>query len=262
MTISAMGHDPMFSRLLVDTISLVFGNPLTMLKACGAWIVLQVAALVLAFVLISSYPSLIAGSQFVFVISFAIAAVLTAVSLTSISVAWHRFGVLNESPALVSLNFSRIEFIFLIKNILLSALAAVPFLIFYIANWLIGVPSVSILVGLLLLIFALPTFMRLSLVLPATAVDRRLGLLEAYSRAEGLGWYMVFASILMNVPLYFFSYLFKTLVGNLSGQLPAIYLQFTFLSLDVVLRVLATIFLISVITAGYNIAMERYEAGT
>jgi len=251
----------MLKRLLSDSVSLVFGNLEFVFKTCGSWVVLQLVFVTLARIAVGDTGQQAEHQALVAVFSLAIV-VFTLVSSASISVAWHRFGLLGDKPGFIHLKFSGVELRFVLKMLLLGLLAVCVWLIVLLVHVLVRVPTVTGVVGLLLFVFAVPTFFRLSLILPAAAVERPISLGEAYSASEGLGWYMFFASVILSLPFALAGLGIQYLLQAAAGSLPLLLIQIKILILNVLLQIVVTVLGISVLTGGYRIAMERKENGT
>lgn len=251
----------MLKRLLSESVSLVFGNLEVVFKTCGSWVVLQFVLMTSARLVVGSAGQQADPSVQAIFFSLAIM-VFTLVSSASISVAWHRFGLLGDKPGLIHLKFSQIEFRFVLRMLLLGLIVIGVWVVVLLVHFLIRVPAVTGVVGLLSLVFALPTFFRLSLILPATAVERPFSLGEAYTVGEGLGWYMVFASIILALPFALTSLGLQYLLQAATGSLPLLLIQIKILILNVLLQIIVTVLGISVLTGGYRIAMERKANGT
>ncbi|MBS8261978.1 hypothetical protein [Roseibium polysiphoniae] len=250
----------MFKRILRDSFYLVFGNLETVFRACGAWFVLQ-------FVLIIATQLLVGETQettettpaaaLIAIISF----VFALASSASISVAWHRFGLLGEQPDLIHLKLGAIEGQFILKMILLALILMVCMvpvvLVFALLSSMLQAPAVMIVLWLVAAVFLVPHFMRLYLTLPAVAVERPLGFKEAYELGKGLGWSMFGAAFTLSLPFIVVSVGLQLLLGFVGGGLPLILIQFKVLILNLLLQIIVTVLGISVITAGYRIAMER-----
>ncbi|MTH97821.1 hypothetical protein [Roseibium sp. RKSG952] len=175
----------------------------------------------------------------------------------SIAVGWHRFGLLGEQPSLVHLRFGRIEALFVLKSLLLGFLFWFVFLLIFLLVSLLGSPIILMVVGVLAAIFAIPTFMRMSLILPATAVGQPLGLGESYVKSEGLGWRMFFANVFLSVPFAILMFLLAFGTFQLTESLPGFFILMKLLILWGLGQVIITVLGISVLTAGYRIMMEN-----
>ncbi|MEP3045587.1 MAG: hypothetical protein ABJL55_06665 [Roseibium sp.] len=247
----------MLKRLLGDSFSLVFGNLETVFKVCGAWFVLQISmVMLLVFIGVDSSTASFGVVIFAFVFF-----VFTMASSASISVAWHRFGLLGERPSAFHLKLGRTEFWFIIKSLLLFLMLVAGMLFVMVVHMVIGLVPVTGVIATLLAIFAIPTFLRLSLILPATAVERPIGLGEAYEAGEGLGWWMFLAIFLLTVPFTLLSEALGYVLEMSTGGLPVFLIQIKVMILNVLMQIILTVLSISVITAAYRIAMER-QSGT
>lgn len=245
----------MLKRLLGDSVSIVFGNLETVFKVCGAWFVLQVLmVMLLVFVSVDAGETSASFGIGLYVIVFL---VFTMVSSASISVAWHRFGLLGERPGALHLKLGPTEFRFISKSLLLFLILVMCMFFVMLVHMVIGVIPVTGVVVALLAVIAIPTFLRLSLILPATAVERPIGLGEAYEAGKGLGWWMFLAIFLLTVPFTLLNEALGYILDITTGGLPVFLIQIKVMILNVLLQIIITVLSISVITAAYRIAMER-----
>ena len=250
----------MLKRLLGDSVSLVFGHLETVFKVCGSWFVLQFVLMVVIQLAISGAGQQTAGSGATPLLALTMF-VFALVSSASIGVAWHRFGLLKETPGVIHLRVGALEGRFILKSLLLALIFAGVAMVITFVALLTGSTAVTGVIAILVMIFAIPTFFRFSLILPATAVDHSLGLKEAYSISEGLGWRMFLATLILSVPFVLLSVLFQFFIEAAVGSLPIVLLQFKLMLLNVLLQIIVTVLGISVLTAGYRIAMERQGFG-
>ncbi|MEC9404288.1 MAG: hypothetical protein VX374_17260, partial [Pseudomonadota bacterium] len=109
-------------------------------------------------------------------------------------------------------------------------------------------------------IFILAPFLfRLNLSLPAVAVERPLGFSQMLQFGKGLGMPMFLAALILILPFVAVGEGLQYLLGLLSGGLPAALIQMKILVLNVLVQIIVTVLGISILTAGYRIAMERPE---
>jgi len=250
----------MFKRLVSDAFHLVFWNLEAVFKTTGAWfVILFVAGLGVQVVFGQSLPGAVptSGQLFGSLLIFALALASSA----SIAVAWHRYGLLGDQPGLIHLTFGKIEAIFLAKSIMLGLLVGILALFIGFLGAAVSVPVITGVIAVLAMIFLVPTFMRLSLILPATAVERPIGLGEAYRVSEGLGWRMFFATLVLSLPFAVVTLLLQMLITQAAGGLPVILIQLKALILNVLLQIIVTVLGLSVLTSGYRMAMERAQQG-
>ena len=120
----------MFRRILNDSFSLVFGNLETVFKVCGAWFVLQFVLLLLVQAMVGGMPgetAAAAGDPMQVSPARMLASLLMMavgiVAAASISVAWHRFGLLGERPGFIHLQLGAIEGRFIVKTLLIALVA-------------------------------------------------------------------------------------------------------------------------------------------
>ncbi|MCV0428964.1 MAG: hypothetical protein K5905_26210 [Roseibium sp.] len=250
----------MLKRLLGDSVSLVFGNLETVFKVCGSWFVLQFGLMMAIQLGFGTTAQQAANPGAVLLLSLVMVA-FALLSSASIGVAWHRFGLLRETPGIIHLKVGGLEVKFILKSLLLALIIVGISMVITIVQLLTGSAAITGVIAILFMIFAIPTFFRFSLILPATAVEHSLGLGEAYSISEGLGWRMFFATLILSVPFVLLSVLFQFFIEAAAGSLPIFLLQFKLLLLNVLLQIIVTVLGISVLTAGYRIAMERQGYG-
>jgi hypothetical protein len=246
----------MLKRLLTDSTSLVFGNLETVFRAAGTWFVLQFVLMMILQSTIgnadqqAANPS--AAALFVLVVM-----VFSMAASASISVAWHRFGLLGERPGIIHLKFGSVELGFVLKMLLLAMMFTAVWLVVILVHGLAGAPVLTGVAAILVFIFATPTFFRLSLILPAAAVERPIRLGEAYAMSEGMGWYLFLATFLLSLPFVLGGLALEHLVGLAASGLPLFLLQIKVMILNLLVQIIVTVLGISVLTAGYRMAMER-----
>ncbi|MBO6892171.1 MAG: hypothetical protein JJ866_09540 [Roseibium sp.] len=245
-------------QLLTDSLSLVFGNLDIVFRAAGSWFALQ-------FLLMLILQSAIGGTDPQAanpgaVATFALLAlVFSLVASASISVAWHRFGLLEERPGAIQLKFGGLEFAFVMRMLLLALIMVGIWLVVALIHGLLGAPALTGVAAIVVFIFAIPVFFRLSLILPATAVERPISLGEAYSMGEGLGWYMFLATFLLSLPFVLGGLALEYLVGLAASGLPLLILQIKVMILNLLVQIIVTVLGISVLTAGYRMATGQAE---
>jgi len=135
---------------------------------------------------------------------YAFAAILLrAVGLGLLLVAWQRQLLLEEAPALLPRPGVR-HLRVLIALLFLTVAAALPgALLFAVVGYLTSRMESVFLLFLLLPGLAFPGYLlaRVSLYLPAAAVDRPLGLRQAWRTTRGEGWSLLLALALAALPL-------------------------------------------------------------
>lgn len=253
----------MFKRLLTDSLTQVFQNLDMVFKVCGTWVGIQI---LLSFVVILAVgpinaatdpETMPAGAVLLLLLNVSVAILAAA----SIAVAWHRFAMLGERPAALFVRFGALEARFLWKMILLVLIAigvSIPLaLVFSVLGgaFPLGVSMGAMFAVLLFLI--MPHLMRLNLVLPATALERPIGLLEAHRLGKGLGWRMLWAVIVLSLPFWLGGALIDHVLSLTGAGLPLIFVQMKVMILNVLLQILVTVLSLSVVTAGYRVATER-----
>ncbi|WP_346906565.1 hypothetical protein [uncultured Roseibium sp.] len=264
----------MFQRILRDAFVIVFGNLETVFKVCGAWFVLQSVLLLLVQAMVGGMPgetTAAAGDPVQVSPAQMLASLLMMavgiVAAASISVAWHRFGLLGERPGFIHLQLGAIEGRFIVKTLLIALVAFLVLLPISIAAALLSAviqsPVMIVILFLIATVFVTPHLLRLYLVLPAVSVERPIGLKEAYKLGYGLGWPMIGAGIVLFLPFILVAILLQYLsVLAGSGGLLALLIMIKLALLNVLLQIILTVLGISVITAAYRIAMERQNAAT
>lgn len=250
----------MFKRILNDAFTFVFWNLEAVFKICGAWFVLQLGLTLVVNMITGGAVDPASGTPTpAGMFANLVLAGVGIVASASISVAWHRFGLLGERPGMIHLHLGPVEGRFIAKMLLITLLTFAVALPIGAVVGLVsgGSPPVMItLLGAAGLFFA-PHLMRLYLALPAVAVERPIGLKEAHSIGKGLGWPMFGAGIALALPFLLVS-LGLTLLIDLAGTgLPALFILMKVTILNLLLQIIITVLGISVITAGYRIAMER-----
>lgn len=177
----------------------------------------------------------------------------------SIAVAWHRNLLLREAPASMHLAFGRRELAYLLKTLLIMLIMVVPMAISLAVAlpFLTGASFIAFLVaGSLLLLLLTPPFMRMCLILPATALDEKLGIAEAFRDSDGLGLPMAVAGIGVGLIVSALQYGLGWFVGALgAGSLFGVVALFI---LTVALQIAVTALQIGVLTGGYYILRERH----
>lgn len=246
----------MLKRLLTDSVSLVFGNLEMVFRATGAWFALQFLIMMIMRMSLGGGEQQATNSN-AGALLVLVALVFSMAASASISVAWHRFGLLGELPGIIHLKFGRVELGFVLKMLLLALLLTSVWFVVILLHQIFGSPAVTGTAVILAFVFATPAFFRFSLILPGAAVEQRLGLGEAYAMSEGLGWTMFLATFLLSLPFVLGGLLLEHLVGLAATGLPLLLLQVKVMILNLLVQIIVTVLGISVLTAGYRIAMER-----
>jgi hypothetical protein len=255
-----------FKRILNDAFTFVFWNLEAVFKICGAWFVLQlVLTLVVNMITggsvdpVSGAPDPAGTPTPTAMLASLVLAGVGLVASASISVAWHRLGLLGERPGMIHLHIGPVEGRFIGKMLLITLATFAVALPVGVVVGLVSGGSIPLMVALLAvagLIFA-PHLMRLYLALPAVAVERPIGLKEAHGLGKGLGWPMFGAGIVLALPFLLASFGLTFLIHLAGTGLPALFILIKVTILNLLLQVIITVLGISVITAGYRIAMER-----
>lgn len=259
----------MFNRILSDSFNLVFRNLDTVFKVCGAWFFLLFVLTILIQVATGGFEGRIPGmyvadktSSPATIISNLILVIVGVASSASIAVAWHRFGLLGETPGFLHLHLGALELRFFLKTLLLGLIVfAVVFPPMFIVAFLSALTKSSVAVPIILIvvggIFLMPHFLRLNLILPATAIGHPIGLKEAHRLGKGLGWQMIGAYLTLSIPFVAAAAILQFTLMSLSGGLFVAIIIIKLAILSVLLQIIMTVIGISVITAGYRIAIER-----
>ncbi len=254
----------MFKRLLADSVSLVFRNMEMVFKVCGTWFAIQLLLSLVIFGSVGDTGAASAGNaeepSAVTVLLVMVNFMVAILAATSIAVAWHRFALLGEQAPAIFARFGALEMRFLwtmILLILIGAAALVPVLLLLMVLGVFLPDTLSMLVIVPVVLFlVLPHLMRLNLVLPAVAVERPIDFREAHRLGAGLGWRMLWAVILLSLPFSLAGLVIEYVLSLAVAGLPLMVIQIQVMILHVLLQILVTVLGLSVITAGYRIAME------
>lgn len=177
-------------------------------------------------------------------------------SSASIAVAWHRNLLLGERPGPVNLSFGRREIAYLGKTVLVLLFAMIPAIVLVTLGSLLmqGWAGFIIAAGAVVLL-VLPSFMRLCLVLPATALDEPLGIGEAFARSEGLGLPMALAGVATGLCIGAVD-MGLSAVAKTMGE-GAVFGAIAVLILSLALQIAMTALQIGILSGGYYILRER-----
>ncbi|EEE46538.1 hypothetical protein [Roseibium alexandrii] len=250
----------MLKRLLSDAASLVFGHLETVFKVCGAWFLIQFVISILILTATTGVPADAETLPPAAGLLLMTSTLVALISSASISVAWHRFGLLGERVGNIYLRFGRIEIQFIWRMLLIGLFGfavSLPlvFVAFMPSESASGLAIIALVLGFALVI--MPFLMRLNLVLPATAIERPIGFGEALRIGKGLGWRMLLAIVVLSLPFVLVTMGLQWALTVVSIGLPALFIQIKVMILNVLLQIIVTVLGISVITAGYRMAMER-----
>ncbi|SHM98658.1 hypothetical protein [Roseibium suaedae] len=246
----------MFKRILSDAFHQTFNNLDVVFKVCGTWFALQftLSVIIIAF---PSSPDATSVPAFFAWLAMVITMVL---SWPSIAVAWHRFALTGERPSTIHLRFGKLEFWFLLRTMLIGLIGFLMFIPVIAIAFALSAASSSLVMSLVVLgiavLFLSQFLMRFNLALPATAIDRPLGISEAFTLGEGVGLQMAFASIVLMLPFGLATQFIAYLLNLASASLPLILIQLKFALLEILLQIIVTVLGIAVITAGYRAAIE------
>ncbi len=250
----------MLKRLLSDAASLVFGHLETVFKVCGAWFLIQFLISILILTATAGVPADAETLPPAAGLLLMTSTLVALISSASISVAWHRFGLLGERGGNIYLRFGRVEVQFIWRMLLIGLFGfavSLPlvFVAFMPSESASGLAIIALVLGFALVI--MPFLMRLNLVLPATAIERPIGFGEALRIGKGLGWRMLVAVVVLSLPFVLVTMGLQWALTVVSIGLPALFIQIKVMILNVLLQIIVTVLGISVITAGYRMAMER-----
>jgi hypothetical protein len=250
----------MLKRLLSDAASLVFGHLETVFKVCGAWFLIQFLISILILTATAGVPADAEALPPAAGLLLMTSTLVALISSASISVAWHRFGLLGERVGNIYLRFGKIEVQFIWRMLLIGLFGfavSLPlvFVAFLPSESASGLAIIALVLGFALVI--MPFLMRLNLVLPATAIERPIGFGEALRIGKGLGWRMLVAIVVLSLPFVLVTMGLQWALTVVSIGLPALFIQIKVMILNVLLQIIVTVLGISVITAGYRMAMER-----
>ncbi|PTW52954.1 hypothetical protein C8N35_11811 [Breoghania corrubedonensis] len=266
----------MFKAILKGSVQLCLSNFDDLIKAAGAWTVVLILFSLIAqmadFGNRAMNAQLIAQNPGKFAFFVLVSLVIQFVAASSIAVAWHRFALLGERPATIHLRFGRPEWRYFLYSLLLGFFMAAVMLIFAlvaagfaaISTGLSANETAAAIIAVLLMIgfvFAAPLFARASLMLPAAAIDRPMGLFRALRFGKGFGWPMVFVTIVLIIPFILLDLLIMTIMVSVSAGLPQLIVILQFVLLKGLEQIVVTILLLSVVTITYAYAREREDAG-
>lgn len=174
------------------------------------------------------------------------------------AVAWHRFILLEEgSGALPPLHIGEMVSYFL-RGLLIGLIVFIPaFVLGMIAGFIGAFFSVSsgglnedffaLLLGLIVGLPCLIIFYRLSPILPAAAISKKMGAREAWAETKGKTMAILVAAILLYAIIFGVTYVIEAIFGT-SGVLPSIFAA--------VLQLVAGILGLSILTTLYGITIE------
>lgn len=252
----------MFMHLVKSSISLVFDNPGAVFRTTSAWFLVQLAVALVMVTLLAVFSGDPTGAAFTMAATALplAGAVVGLVAAASIAVAWHRFGLLGEEPPAVNLRFGGLEFRFALKSLAITLGFGVLYALAGGIGMLTGSTAIMSVLVLAVAIVFIPVVFRVSLVLPATAVEQPLGFRQAYEAGKGLGWWMVLATLALALPFAIVTGLLQFVLGLLDGGLPLILILAKGAVLNLVMQMIVTVLAISVLTTGYRVVMDGERA--
>ncbi|WP_319774499.1 hypothetical protein [Breoghania sp.] len=266
----------MFKAILKGSVQLCLSNFDNLIKAAGTWTVILILG-GFAFGALGSIGGPIANDTMMgryvgaSLIQTLPMLLLQVVAASSIAVAWHRFALLGEAPATFHVRFGKSEFRYALYYLLfllcVFAMSAVFLLFASLVVMLTGVGNLesTALTGLgiamiLSCLFMVPIWARVSLMLPAAAVDEPMGPVRAYHYGQGMGWAMTFASICLLIPFVLLDLAILWILATIGAGLPQLFVVIQFLLLKGLEQIIITVLLLSVITVAYALARRRHEA--
>ncbi|WP_349358468.1 hypothetical protein [Stappia sp.] len=246
-------------RLFTGTFKALFSNFLDFLKITWAWGVLLIAAQVFAALLtpaghfgrvpLAGAPAPFQGAVFA-------GALVVVFVLCSVPVAWHRKLLLDEAPGFIHLRVWKREIKFLLRGAL-ALLTCIPLLLVALMAAVIWQPSTqleALVASTLLNFLILPFLLRLSMMLPAVAVDEPMTLGEAFTDSEGLGLPMALAVYLAGLCITAISYGLELALRVLGGA------QLASFFIDIAASMVLVVLAVGVMSGGYQILRERKTA--
>uniref|UniRef100_UPI003BA89488 hypothetical protein n=1 Tax=Stappia sp. TaxID=1870903 RepID=UPI003BA89488 len=238
------------TRLFTGALKALFSDFDAFIRICWAWYLLIAVLSVLAIILLGErVPAAIIPIALIWLASSA-----------SIAVAWHRNLLLRERPGPVHLRFGGRELRYIGKTFLIMFIVIIPAAIVMLVAMLVTSGSSSVwasllVVGAVATFLVLPPVMRLSLILPATALDEKLGIGEAFYDSEGLGLPMAIAGVLLALLVGAIDYVLGFAAGALGGG--SVVGAVAIAILSIALQLAATALQIGILTGGYYILRER-----
>lgn len=264
----------MFKRILLDACRLVFGNLNIVFRICALWLVVLVFCRSLFLAWTPSLPALpVFGPggysywspilrAFELFLPTAITSAYELVAAASIGVALHRYGLLGEVPDRLHFRIRKREIYVSRQLLLLSAVSIAVSFLRILAIFTIKDIELVLMFGdlfsLAVTILIAPMLARAALAMPATAIDRPIGLRAAFSYGRGLGLPMLGAGLVLLAPLNLADYGLFWLVPLLPEAPAEIALTFKVALLGPVFFAIKYILIFAVVTAGYRLAAERF----
>lgn len=247
------------ARLFKGTFKALFANFDAIVKLTWAWTALTIGLSIFA---VTQFQNQDVGGTG----KAALGLLLLAVRMmagASIAVGWHRCLLAGEKPSPIYLKVGRREVVYLGKSFLLTmAMLAVFGGAAFLHRMFIGYSQMGRIAGLVLLVamifWVLPVFLRLSLILPAGALDEPLGLSAAWRWSGGLGY-----------PLFFVACGVGAVIGIAGIALDAVFaavpaegilgvlFYIKVVLLSVLKQILTLALTIGILTGGYYVMRER-----
>ncbi|WP_321334158.1 hypothetical protein [Breoghania sp.] len=268
----------MFKAILKGSFQLCLSNFDTLIKAAGTWTVILIVGGLAKYVLwVAGQPhadgSMMRPALDAYNILSWLMPLLGIVAASSIAVAWHRFALLGETPATFHVRFGKSEFRYTLYNqLFLLCVYAISSAIFFLFLRLVAIltdggnlesTAAFARLGIALILsflFMVPIWARVSLMLPAAAVDEPMGPLRAYRFAKGMGWAMTFANLCLVFPLILLAWIIRgieKIIGSGSPQAFGEILTLLVIGLE---WIIPAILALSVSTVAYALARRRHEA--
>lgn len=250
-------------RLLQGTFKALYYNFDVFLRLCWAWFLILIAltTAVMAFIGSEGDPELTSAAQIVVIL-------IALVANASIAVSWHRCLLMDEMPGVTHLKIGAREWAYLGRSVLVGVIAitmtfAISFIVHAFgaiadgatanAMWLL-----TLLTGAMFIFLIVPAVLRLSLILPAGAVDRPLGIRDAWRMSRNLGYPMLFAVLGIAIVIALTQEVLDALLNLVSFQwFLGVYYILKSGILLVALQILSLALTIGILTGGYKIMLER-----
>ncbi|MXN65027.1 hypothetical protein GR183_08925 [Stappia sp. GBMRC 2046] len=252
-------------RLLQGTFKALYYNFDVFLRLCWAWflILIALASAVMAFIGSKGDPELTSAATIVVIL-------IALVANASIAVSWHRCLLMDEMPGTTHLKIGAREWAYLGRAVLVGVIAfAMMFAISFIVHSFGAIADgaeanamlvLTVLTGAAAVFLIVPAVLRLSLILPAGAVDRPLGMRDAWRMSRSLGYPMLFAMFGIAIVMGLAQEILDALLDLVSFQwFLGVYYVLKSGILLVALQILSLALTIGILTGGYKIMLERVD---
>lgn len=250
-------------RLLRGTFKALYYNFDVFVRLCWAWFLILIAltSAVMAFIGSKGDPELTSAALIVVIL-------IGLVANASIAVSWHRCLLLDEMPGATHLKIGAREWAYLGRTILVGVIAFVLMFAVSFAVHSFGAAArsavtapmsfLALLTGAAVIFLIVPAILRLSLILPAGAVDKPLGMGEAWRMSKKLGYPMLFALLGISIVIGLAQEILDTLLSLVSFQwFLGVYFVLKSGILLIAIQILSLALTIGILTGGYKIMLER-----